>query len=208
MLREVGEHWDPQTPFPELVRGDGLTPPFRESTFSEVALLGNAVGFAGPAALDLLGSCARLVAPGGSLLVELAPGVPSESRYLHRLPPGAVVRLLRAPAALVRARVEREGYRWTEGPDRRRHGFRPVSEEEVRSELEATGFDVGEVMAVAPALGGNPDLLEAIGTDRGAFARLLDLEEALGRAVTIRRKAAALLLVAVRRGAAPAPDIK
>jgi SAM-dependent methyltransferase len=207
MLREVGEHWELGTPFPDLVRADGLAPPFRASTFSEVALLGNAVGFAGPAALTLLASCASLVAAGGSLVVELAPGTPSESRYLHRLPPGAVVRLLRAPTALVRGRVEREGFRWTEGPDRKRHGFRPLSEEEVSTALKAAGFDVGEVMAVAPALGGNPELLEVIGADRAAFSRLLDLEESLGRAVSLRQNAAALLLVAVRRSAAGAQGI-
>ncbi|MCI4322292.1 MAG: class I SAM-dependent methyltransferase [Thermoplasmata archaeon] len=207
MLRELPEHWDPGAPFPQLVRGDGLAPPFRAAPFSEVALLGNAIGFAGPDALRLLSSCAALVAPGGTLVVELAPGAPSDSVYLHRLPTGAVVRVLHAPTALVRNKVEREGFRWTEGPDRRRHGFRPVTEEEVCQELDTVGFEVGEVMAVAPALGGDPDRLEVIRADRVSFARLLDLEEALGRAGPVRRKAAAVLLAAVRRSAAPAQGV-
>jgi hypothetical protein len=109
-----------------------------------------------------------------------------------------VRRLLAAPVAAVAPRVEREGYSVTESKDRTRHGFRPVGEAELMDRFQTNGFTVLETIAVAPAMGGLPERLEAIRPDPRAWSRLLDLEERLGRSPKTRADAAALLLAAER----------
>jgi hypothetical protein len=165
-----------------------------------VGLLGNAVGFAGGQALDLLGRSAGLVAPGGRLLLETAPGPGTAARYLHRLPAGAIRRLLHAPLGAVAPRLLREGFTTLASEDRTRHGFRPLSYKALVETLAGNGLVVAEVTAVAPALGAERERLEAIRADLVAWDRLLDLEERAGASPNIRDRAAALLVAAVRPG--------
>jgi SAM-dependent methyltransferase len=198
MLRGLQGRWSVAANRPELMIADGRHLPLRASQFSEVVVLGNAVGFAGADAFGVVDAAARLVAPGGRLVVETAPGPGTTSRYLRRLPVGAVRRLLAAPVAAVAPRVDREGYSVSESKDRTRHGFRPVGEAELVDRLRTNGFTVLETVAVAPAMGGLPERLEEIRPDPKAWSRLLELEEQLGRAPKTRADAAALLLAAER----------
>jgi SAM-dependent methyltransferase len=199
MLRALAPHWTTPEDLPHLALADGLASPFHDRAFTEVVVLGNAVGFAGDRALDLVDRCAALVSPGGFLLVETAPGVPTTSRYLARLPPSAMVRLLRSPPRAFLRRLEPEGFLDTELPDRTRHGFRPLGEVEVRERLGPQGFEVVESVAVAPGLGAEPERLELVRADPVAWRRLIELEELLGALAVCRRRPAALLTAAVRR---------
>ena len=198
MLRALRGHWVGGLDQPRLARADAGQAPFRPGAFAEVAVLGNALGFAGTQALSLLEACADLVAPSGTLVVEVAPGIPTASRYLRRLPRSAMVRLLRAPVKAVLPRVVREGFAAAERPDRSRHGFRPIGELELTGRLGALGFTVLESSAVAVALGDDPERLEAVRADPVAWAHHLDLEEQLGHAPTRPSEPAALLVAAFR----------
>jgi SAM-dependent methyltransferase len=206
-LGQLLAHWPEGEPHPDRVQGDGLRLPFRNGTFAEVALLGNTLGFAGDGAPQLLAAAAEALTRDGTLILESAPSAPTGSRYLRRLPRSALVRLLRAPIAAVRPRVEREPFVTDPAPDRTRHGFRPLAESELTDLLERVHLTVVEATAVAPALGNDPDRLTAIHADPRAWDHLLDLEEGLG-GTEERRGAAAALLVAARRLGAPERGIK
>jgi SAM-dependent methyltransferase len=206
MLRAIPEHWPREFDRPDRILADGRAPPFRAGVASEVGLIGNALGFAGPDAMTLLQRSAELVGPGGRILLETAPGPGTSSRYLHRLPPGAVRRLLHAPLGAVAPRVLREGFARRESPDRTRHGFRPLSYHALAAALSKEGFAIAEAVAVAPALGAEPDLVEEIRGDPVAWDRLLALEERIGASSLVRDPAAALLVAAVRPPAGPAAE--
>ena len=126
---------------PDLVLGDGVRPPFGERSFDLVAALGNLLGFAGAESDRLLESLTALLAGGGTLLLEIAPGPGERSRYLRRLPPRSVARLMRAPPRAVATRVEREGFieetrRKAEPGDFRRAS----ASKRFRSDSSARGF--------------------------------------------------------------------
>jgi SAM-dependent methyltransferase len=180
----------------ELIRGDGIRPPFPPRSFAEVVILGNSLGFAGPAAEEMLASAREMVAPGGWLLLEIVAGPGERARYLARLPPAAAGRLLRSPVAAVLGRVAREGF---EPEPVRRPGateFRRFSAAEVRDEFGRLGWSVDEVSAVAPMTGA---LREAVGVaqdDPKAWAHLLEAEETMGRQEARWTEAAALLVAA------------
>ena len=188
-----------------LVRADLLRSPFRPGSFSEVVVLGNALGFAGNEADRFLATAGALVAPGGTLLLEVVSGPGESARYLHRLPPGAVRRLFVAPVNLVRTRVEREGFgreprRGDDGPEFRRFAIADLSER-----LKAMGFEVLETLSVAPSLGPDPERIAAVRSDPLAWVHLLEVEEAIGRAPA-RHANAAAVLIAGRRSTAAATD--
>ncbi len=185
-------------PVPARVLGDALRPPFERHRWAEVVVLGNTLGFAGTAADRLLNEAEELVAPGGVLLVEIAPAPGERSRYLARLPPSSVARLLCAPVRAVLGRLDREGFR----PDPPRHltpeSFRRFTVPEVQERLQRTGWEVTETLAVAPALGSDPLRVEAVRKDPKAWPHLLELEEAVGLRPERWGEAAAVLLAARR----------
>jgi hypothetical protein len=188
-----------QIPLPESggvhrVRGDGVAPPFARNVFAEVAVLGNAVGFSGVDAERFLEALESLVAPGGTLLLEVVAGPGERSRYLRRLPEGAVARLLRAPVRALCVRVEREGFE-PEPPRKREEGeFRRFDPEELAGGFRGRGWTVDEIVAVAPALGASPYVAEAVRHDPKAWVHVLELEETLGRSPRRWAMAAAVLL--------------
>jgi SAM-dependent methyltransferase len=190
---------------PDRVWADALKPPFLPAGFRTVALLGNTLGFETRSGPELLGATERLVAPGGRLLLEVAPGSGERSRYLTRLPPGAVRRLLAAPVAAVAPRVEREGYVPEPGDDRL-GSFRRWSVEEVVARWERQGWRLLEATAVAPALGPAAERLAEVARSPPAWSRLLELEEALGRSPR-RWPAAAAALLAAERPPSPTKTI-
>lgn len=194
--RERAPAGAPENPA-EPVRGDALRPPFAPSAFGEIALLGNALGFEGADGPALLDAVEALLAPEARLLVEIAPGPGERSGYLARLPPGAVRRLLAAPAAAVVPRVEREGFR--REAERHEEGeFRRWGVSELRARWDRAGWTVREVVAVAPALGPDAGRIAAVAAEPKAWSRLLELEELLGRKAA-RWPDAAAVLMAVER---------
>jgi SAM-dependent methyltransferase len=202
MLRSAARHWElaAGSPPPARVLGEGRRPPFLDGGFGEVAVLGNTLGFAGADSDRLRESAAALVAPGGTLLLEVAPGPGERSRYLARLPASSLSRLLRAPVRALLPRVEREGFDVI--PTRRSEEgeFRRIPAQEVRAVLEEEGWEVREVLAVAPALGALASRIEAIRSDAKAWDHLLGLEEELGRREDRWVRAAAVLVAAVAPG--------
>jgi hypothetical protein len=201
MLRKAWETWPlgPDLPvFPAFVRGDGTRPPLRPGRFGQVVALGNPLGFSGEAADQFLDAALGLLEPGGTFLVETVAGPGERSRYLARLPPKAVQRLLVAPVLAVRPRVEREGFAPLGGPDPGRHGFRRFGLADLMPALERRGFSLDEVVAVAPMLGSEPDRIAAIRAEPAAWVHLLELEEMVGRTPARQRSAAALLVAAKR----------
>ncbi len=180
------------------ILADAARPPLPPSAFGAVALLGNTLGFAGPASDRLWQAATALVAPGGRLLVEIAPGPGERSRYLARLPASSVGRLLEAPLRAVLPRVDREGFA-TEPVRRKEEGeFRRIPAAEVIGRCERAGWVVRETVAVAPALGADPDRIERAQTHPRAWAHLLELEEEIGRRPARWERAAAVLVAAER----------
>jgi SAM-dependent methyltransferase len=199
MLRSVREHWNPGAdgrPSPERVRADGLAPPFLAGTFGAVAVLGNSLGFAGASSDRLLDSARSLVAPGGTLLLEVAPGPGERSRYLARLPPTSLPRLLRSPVRALLPRIDREGF--DRLPARRAEpgDFHRIAIDDLSRWAATRGGQLVEVVAVAPALGGLASRLDAIRGDAKAWEHLLLVEEELGRRPERWPDAAAVLVAA------------
>lgn len=201
MLRLVPITWQiarQAGPIPELVRGDAVRAPLRDGRWSEVVVLGNTLGFTGARADRFLSSVERLAGPDAILVLETAPGPGERSNYLARLPASSLARLLRAPVRAVLGRLDREGFR-AEAP---RHPtprtFRRYSAEETVDRLRSVGWKVEETMAVAPALGADPARAAAVRADPKSWARLLELEEEIGRRPD-RWSSAASVLLAARR---------
>jgi methyltransferase family protein len=182
----------------DLVQGDAVLPPLRPRRFHSVVLLGNVLGFAEEQAVELLARMADLVAPGGELLLEFAPGPGERSKYMHRLPPGAVARLLAAPVRAVQPRVEREGFERIRPRSGGGRHFRRLKVSQVRSHLGDLGLDAQEILSVAPCLGNDPSRLTIARTVPLSWAHLLELEESVGRLPSRHDEAAAILLSAVR----------
>jgi SAM-dependent methyltransferase len=183
---------------PDRVRGDAARPPLRPASCSGVAVLGNLVGFSEERSTDVFRAAASLVSPGGSLLVEVAPGTGERSRYLGRLPAGSVARLLRAPPRAVLPRIRREGF-VPERPRKSEEGpFARVSVPEAIAILEECGLRPEEVLAVAPALGADAERVERVRADPKAWEHLLQIEEELGHDAG-RWPGAAAVVIAARR---------
>ncbi len=200
-LRYLAENWTAGagTPRrPDRVRGDAVRPPFRERAFGVVALLGNALGFAGAAAPEMLRAVGSLVAPQGRLLLEIAPGPGESSNYLRRLPATSVRRLLRSPVPAVLPRIEREGFRREPSRKARPGEFHRYLVPDLARELRHAGWSVREALAVAPAIGTRPSLASQIRSDPKAWDHLLTVEEELGRRPERLSDAAAVLMAADR----------
>jgi SAM-dependent methyltransferase len=188
-----------------LVRGDAVRPPFEEPSFQEIVLLGNTLGFETRTGPRLLEAVERLVGRGGKLLVEIAPGSGERSRYLSRLPAGAVRRLLAAPLAAVLPRVAREGFSEAAEPEGL-GSFRRWSVDELRARWSAPAWRLLEAIAVAPALGADPGTVAEVAHDPKAWERLLEVEEAVGLEPSRWERASAVLL-AVERSSSPTKTI-
>ena len=210
MLRSARRHEPPApasgTPS-DLVRADGRLPPFLPESFGTVAVLGNTLGFAGNAAGALQQVAVSLVAPGGLLLLEVAPGPGERSRYLARLPPTSLARLLRAPVRALIPRVGREGFDTMPFRKSEEGEFRRMLPEEVCRALPLPDWEVREVQAVAPSLGPLASRIEQVRSDPKAWEHLLELEEEVGRQPE-RWKHAAAVLIAARSLRPPMGRIK
>ncbi len=185
-------------PPPDPVKGDGFRPPVRDRAFGEVVALGNVLGFA-PAPFELsLRRLGNLVIPGGMLIVEIVPGWGERSRYLARLPVTAVGRLLRSPIGAVLPRIEREGFSRVEERAKKDHAFQRRALVEIVRVFQPLGWSMVEAMAVAPALGFDPERIAAARPLARSWGHLLEVEETLGR-IPERWENAAAMMVALRR---------
>ncbi|MGC2034257.1 MAG: hypothetical protein WA761_02285, partial [Thermoplasmata archaeon] len=140
----------------------------------------------------------ELVGPGGTVIFETSPGPGTRSRYLRRLPVGAVRRILPSPLRLLSRRIVEEGFEGLPETKARQHGFRRMGPSQMLGRLTRAGFTVRESTAVAAALGSETERLEDLQRDAGAWTRLLEIEEALGQDPNLQRQAAAWLVAAQR----------
>jgi len=205
MIRLVSPAWlasGSADPMPERVLGDACRPPFPLRSCAEVVVLGNTIGFAGRDADELLREAVGLVGDGGVFVAEVAPAPGERSQYFSRLPASSVARLLRSPVRAVLPRLDREGFRAEPARHATGDSFRRLSALDVRERLDAAGFIVADTVAVAPALGPDPERIQAVRSDPKAWSHLLELEEQVGRRPE-RWPHAAAVLVAARR---PASD--
>lgn len=194
---------------PHLLRGDGLRPPIRAGALSLAALLGNPLGFQGEQAAALLARTAELVGESGTLVLESAPGPGERSVHLSRLPDGALLRFLRAPRSWAAGRVLAAGFRPVPGRAREHGTFRRIPLDEIEERLQSAGFEIREVLSVAPCLGADAERLGPVRADPHAWSGLLALEEAMGVVPERWPRSAALLVAAARVGGSgrggPAP---
>jgi hypothetical protein len=187
---------------PDPVRGDGFRPPVRSGAFGEVTALGNVLGFAPEPFPDSLQRLAKSAAPRAKLLLEIMPGTGERSRYLARLPPRAVGRLLRSPVRAVRPRIDREGFTPVGGRAAKDHGFQRRTVSDLVRALSPSGWVMREAMAVAPALGFDPDRIAEVHPNPNAWSHLLEIEEGLGR-LPERWERCAAMMVAFELGPTP-----
>ncbi|MHB1434637.1 MAG: class I SAM-dependent methyltransferase [Thermoplasmata archaeon] len=202
MLRQAATIRRP-SPTADRLRADALNPPFRAGAFSWVQLFGNVLGFSGAAGPELLDVTLPLVGPEGRLLVEIAPGPGEASRYLLRLPPTVVRRMLEGKGHGFSSSIEREGFRPARSEAEPGPGFRRWSAPELLRYLREHRFDPLEVMAIAPLLGSDPVRIEAVATSPAAWESLLRWEEWSGRDPDRWPAAAAVVLVAQRTASGP-----
>jgi SAM-dependent methyltransferase len=180
----------------DRIRGDALAPPFRPGAFGMVQMLGNVLGFNGNSGEELWEASLDLVAPHGRVIVEIAPGPGEKSRYLSRLPPTVVARLLGGTGHGLSAAIEREGFQPIRADAAAGPGFRRWTAGELLPRLRSRGFDPLEVMAVAPLLGADPLRVEAVRCRPRSWEGLLRWEEASGRDPERWDRSAALLIAA------------
>ena len=198
MLGHVRSRFQDEGPVPDLVQGDAVLPPFVAGRFQRVALLGNVLGFAEADAPALLRRVAGLVQPEGRLLLEFVAGPGEWSQYLHRLPPGALGRLMAAPIRAILPRVRAEGFSPVREYREKARRFWRFAPEELSDRLRQEGLIVRETLAVAPCLGNDASRLSEIRTSAKAWAHLLEVEEEVGHDAARWASAAALLLAAER----------
>jgi SAM-dependent methyltransferase len=201
-LEQLADHWTgpPIGPAaPDRVRADLVRPPFAPESFGTVAALGNLLGFAEGQSEPLLDRLGALVVPGGTLLLEIAPAPGERSRYLGRLPAGAVARLFRAPTRAIVARVEAEGFAREIARRPKAGRFRRYSAAEIAAWCQAGHWEVVETVAVAPMLGPDAGRVDALARDPLAWARLLEVEEQVGRRKERWLRAAAVLVAARKK---------
>ncbi|MCI4323126.1 MAG: class I SAM-dependent methyltransferase [Thermoplasmata archaeon] len=184
----------------EFVRGDATRLPFRDDRFSGVVALGNVVGFGGERASTILQELVRCASPdGGIVVLEFAVGAGERAEYLHRLPPGAVRRLLRSPVRALHPRVHLQPFRPFAPVEKANPSeFQRWSLAQIESRLADHRLEVIERLAVAPCLGADPERAAGVQQDPVAWSHLLELEEAVGREPERLRRASALLIAARR----------
>jgi SAM-dependent methyltransferase len=200
-LAQLPDHWAGPPmgpPIPDRVRADLVRAPFASGSFGTVAALGNLIGFSEDQSEPLLDRLGELVAPGGTLILETAPAPGERSRYLARLPPGAVGRMFRSPARAIVARVEAEGFAREIARRPKAGRFRRWSAAEITAWCTAGRWQVREVIAVAPMLGPDAARVDAVARDPRAWQRLLEVEEEIGRRKERWARAAALLVAALK----------
>jgi SAM-dependent methyltransferase len=201
MLKLIPDAWVASGgfgPVPQRVRGNGLRPPFEDGKWAEVLAMGNTLGFAGPDAEALLDRAEALVAPEGTLLVEVAPSAGERSDYLSRLPASSLPRLFRAPMKAILGRLDREGFRKESARRPPEATFHRFAVTDLHERWRKGGWEVTETIAVAPCLGPDPIRIDALQRDAASWKRFQELEEEVGRRPARWTQAAAVLLCARR----------
>ncbi|MGP8075197.1 MAG: class I SAM-dependent methyltransferase [Thermoplasmata archaeon] len=189
------------------VRGAGEHLPFRRGTFRAAVVYGNILGFSAGDGPRLLAELARVVRPGGVLVLDVSSPIAATTEFLSA---GArrrfLLRILRDPDRYLLSWITRSKDRSHQPYAPGRMAFWefdfytvPGAEEA----LAAAGFRSVDRMAVG-AIGAFRDRLTTIvRRDRAAWRNLLTLEESVGRRPGVLETGHGFVMAAVRRGRAP-----
>ena len=184
------------------VRGAGEHLPFRNGAFRAAIAYGNILGFSGKGGDRLLAELARVVRPGGILVMDVASPVGSATEFLET---GArqrfLLRVLRDPKYYFVSRVLDAGDRGHQPYAPKRMGFFEFDFYTVtgaEAAVRKAGFRPVDRMALAP-IGAFRDRLTTIARrDRAAWQRLIELEEHVGRRPGVLETGHGFALAAVR----------
>jgi len=206
MLKELTRRTSGPLPSARLRRvraaGEGL--PFRSGAFRAAVAYGNLLGFAGRGGDRLLRELARVVRPGGVLLLDVASPAASATEFLEG---GArqrfLRRILRNPDYYFLSRVLGTAGRGHQPYAPERMGFFefdfytvPAAE----AALRKAGFRPVDRMALAP-IGAYRDRLTTVARrDRVAWRNLIEIEERVGRRPGVLESGHGFVVAAVRRG--------
>jgi SAM-dependent methyltransferase len=182
MLRETFATLPPQPRPPDLLQGDAAVLPLRSRSVGWLQSLGGVLGFLGGEALRALEEMAEAVRPGGFLLLEVPTPlkkVPPED-WLRRWEgwQGPSGERFRGPASL----ISPDHWDTAVRESRPRRIFSPLDFPLVEGWVQETRWEVRDRLLVAPIFGSRPEILnEAIRHGEAEWARIIDLEESVGR---------------------------
>jgi SAM-dependent methyltransferase len=189
------------------VRAAGEHLPFRDRSFRAAVVYGNILGFAAGDGPRLLAELARVVRPGGKLILDVSSPIAATTEFLSL---GArrrfLLRILRDPEYYLLSWIASSKARAHQpyAPGRMafwEFDFYTVPAAE--AELEAAGFRPLDRMAVAP-IGAYRDRLTTIARrDPRAWKNLLLLEEGVGRRPGVLETGHGFVMAAVRQGRRP-----
>ena len=205
MLRALGRRAAVRTRSARLrpVRGAGEHLPFRNGAFRAVVAYGNILGFAGSEGAQLLSEIARVVRPGGLLLLDVASPVGSTTEFLEV---GArrrfLRRILRNPDYYFLSAILGAGPRGHQPYAPARMGyfeFDFYTVEGADEVLRAAGFSPVDRMALG-AIGAFRDRLTTIARrEPRTWKNLVEIEEQVGRRPGVLETGHGFVLAARRR---------
>lgn len=189
------------------VRATGEQLPFRDNTFRGAILYGNILGFSAQDGARLLREIARVVHPGGVLILDVASPAGALTGFLAEAVRGRILlKVLRDPEFYFVNDVLSSAQRTHQPYAPARMGYfefdfytLPAAE----AALDAVGFRPIDRMAVG-AMGAFRDRLAATARrDRRAWRNLVELEERVGRRPGVLETGDGFVVAAVRDRRAP-----
>jgi len=185
------------------VRAAGEVLPFRDGSFRAAVAYGNILGFSGRGGDRLLAELARVVRPGGTLVLDVGSPVGSATEFLESAARQRfLLRILRDPEYYFVNHVLRSGGRGHQPYAPERMGYFefdfytvPAAERALRR----AGFRVVYRMALAP-IGAFRDRLTTLAQrDPRAWRNLIELEEQVGRRAGVLETGHGFVVAATRR---------
>lgn len=190
----------------DYVQGAGEHLPLAARSIDVAVVLGNIVCFAGRDSGPLLNELARVVRPGGRLLVDFASPGSSIQDFLYTAGQrGLLPRILRDPRRYFLDRVLETGWQ-PYAPDRMAQWeFRFYTADEATAALRGAGFRAVDVMSIAPLAAFQAQVAAVARRERRTWETLLRTEERLGRRPGLFESGHGFAVLALRRGPGRGP---
>ncbi len=183
------------------VRGTGERLPFAPGAFRAAVVYGNILGFAGHEGPELLRELARVVRPGGRLILDVSSPVSATSEFLHVAAQRRFLeRILADPHRYFLDHVLAKGHQPYDPARMAFFEFSFYTPDQVAVLLQAAGFAVTDRMAVAPVSAFQERIAASAGRRRRTWENLLVLEEKIGRRAGALETGHGVVVAAVRRG--------
>jgi len=204
MLRALRRRQRAQGGFERLrrVRAAGEHLPFRDGAFRAAVVYGNILGFSATGGPQLLCEVARVVAPGGVLILDVSSPVAAVTEFLSAgAERGFLRRILRDP----------ENYLFSVHRQLRDRAHQPYAPQRMafwefdfytvdgaESALVTAGFRPIDRMAVGAVAAFRDRLTTIARRERGTWANLVELEEVVGRRPGVLETGHGFVMAAVR----------